>query len=66
MHVKLIKAAQEMGVYRITTDNVPYEDSPGKQVADGYWDLNIYDVDYSVRFVPRIADNNTCNPRESY
>ena len=22
--------------------------------------------DYSVRFVPRIADNNTCNPRESY
>lgn len=23
-------------------------------------------LDYSIRFVPRIADNNTCNPRESY
>lgn len=44
VHVKLIKAAQEMGIYTITTDNVPYEDSPGKQVADEYWDLNIYDV----------------------
>lgn len=45
VHVKLIKAAQEMGVYTITTDNVPYEDSPGKKVADEYWDLNIYDVE---------------------
>ena len=44
VHIKLIKAAQEMGIYTITTDNVPYEDSPGKQVADEYWDLNIYDV----------------------
>lgn len=45
VHVKLIKAAQEMGIYTITTDNVPYEDSPGKKVADEYWNLNIYDVD---------------------
>lgn len=45
VHVKLIKAAQDMGVYTITTDNVPYEDSPGKKVADEYWDLNIYDVE---------------------
>ena len=45
VHVKLIKAAQEMGVYVITTDNVHYEDSPGKQVADEYWNLNIYDVE---------------------
>ena len=33
VHVKLIKAAQEMGIYTITTDNVPYEDSPGKKVS---------------------------------
>ena len=44
VHVKLIKAAQEMGLYVITTDNVPYEKSPGKQVADEYWDINIFDV----------------------
>lgn len=43
VHVKLIKAAQEMGVYVITTDNVPFEDSPGKQIANEYWDLNIFD-----------------------
>lgn len=44
VHVKLIKAAQEMGIYTITTDNVPYEDSPGKKIADEFWNLNIYDV----------------------
>lgn len=49
VHVKLIKAAQEMGVYTVTTDNVPYEDSPGKQVADEYWDLDIYAVEEIVK-----------------
>lgn len=49
VHVKLIKAAQEMGIYTITTDNVPYEDSPGKKIADEYWNLNIYDVKEIVK-----------------
>ena len=31
-------------VYTIVTDNVKYDDSPGKKIADEYWDLNIYDV----------------------
>lgn len=44
VHVKLIRAAQELGVYTIVTDNVKYVDSPGKKIADEYWDLNIYDV----------------------
>lgn len=44
-HIKLVKAAQEMGAYAIVTDNLPYAESPGKQVADEYWDLNIYDID---------------------
>lgn len=44
VHVKLIRAAQEMGLYAITTDNVAYEDSPGKKIADEYWDFNIYDI----------------------
>ena len=48
VHVKLIKAAQDMGIYTITTDNVPYEDSPGKKIADEYWDLDIFDVDKIV------------------
>lgn len=49
VHVKLIKAAQEMGIYVITTDNVPYEDSPGKQISDEYWNFNIYDIDSIVQ-----------------
>lgn len=49
VHVKLIKAAKEMGIYTITTDNVPYEESPGKKIADEYWDLNIYDVEEIVK-----------------
>lgn len=48
VHVKLIKAAQEMGVYTIVTDNVEYNESPGKKVADEYWDLNIYDIEQIV------------------
>ena len=44
-HNKLIRAAQELGAYTIVTDNLPYADSPGKQIADEYWDLNIYDID---------------------
>ena len=38
-----------MGIYTITTDNVPYEDSPGKKIADEYWNLNIYDVKEIVK-----------------
>lgn len=53
VHVKLIKAAQEMGIYTITTDNVPYEDSPGKKIADEYWNLNIYDVKEIVKKAKR-------------
>lgn len=49
VHVKLVRAAQEMGIYTIVTDNVPYEDSPGKQVADEYWDLDIYDIQGIVK-----------------
>ena len=57
VHVKLIKAAQEMGIYTITTDNVPYEDSPGKKVADEYWNLNIYDVEGIVSKAKEVRIN---------
>ncbi len=43
-HLKLINAAHEMEAYVIVTDNLPYEKSPGKQIADEFWDINIYDI----------------------
>lgn len=43
-HIKLVKAAQELGAYTIVTDNLPVEKSPGKQIADEYWDNDIYDI----------------------
>lgn len=43
-HVKLINAAQDMGVYTIVTDYLPVSQSPAKQVADEYWDISITDV----------------------
>ena len=45
VHVKLIRAAKEMGFYTIVTDNVEYYESPGKQIADEHWLLNIFDVE---------------------
>ena len=48
VHVKLVKAAKELGAYVIVADNVPKAESPGKQVADEAWDINIYDVDLLV------------------
>jgi len=49
VHVKLVKAAQEMGAYVIVADNVPVIESPGKQIADEAWDINIYDVELLVQ-----------------
>ena len=43
-HLKLIRAAQELGAYTIVTDNLPVDRSPGKQISDRYWDINIYDI----------------------
>lgn len=48
-HCKLIKEAQKYGIYTIVTDNLPVEDSPGKQIADEHWSLNIYDIDGLVK-----------------
>ena len=41
-HIKIIKAAREMGVYTIVTDNI--RNSPGKQFADESWDISTTDV----------------------
>ena len=42
-HVKVVKAAKEMGIYTIVTDFL--EDSPAKRLADESWMFSITDVD---------------------
>lgn len=48
VHVKVVKAAKELGVYTIVTDYLALEDSPAKQIADEHWNLSITDVDAIV------------------
>lgn len=48
VHCKVVEAAKEMGVYVIVTDYLSYEQSPAKQLADEYWDLNITQIDEIV------------------
>lgn len=45
VHIKVVKAAQELGVYTIVTDYLSPEDAPAKKVADEYWMLDIMDVE---------------------
>ena len=49
VHVKVVKAAKELGVYTIVTDYLNLEDSPAKQIADEHWELSITDVDDIVK-----------------
>lgn len=48
IHCKLIKAAKELGLYTIVTDYLLPEESPGKQLADKSYMLNIFDIDSIV------------------
>lgn len=45
VHVKVVLAAKELGVYTIVTDNLELEDSPAKKLSDEYWNYSITDVD---------------------
>lgn len=49
VHIKIVKAAKELGVYTIVTDYLDPNDSPAKQIADEYWMLNITDVEAIVK-----------------
>ena len=49
VHLKVVRAAKEMGIYTIVTDYLKTEDSPAKQIADEAWELNITDVDSIVQ-----------------
>lgn len=48
VHVKLVEAANEMGVFTIVTDYLTSEKSPAKQIANEHWELNITDIDSIV------------------
>lgn len=47
-HCKVVRAAQELGIYVVVTDYLPVEKSPAKQIADEYWMLDIRDIDSIV------------------
>lgn len=42
---EIVKKAQSMGVIVGVTDYVPYEDAPGKQIADEYYNVSLADVE---------------------
>lgn len=46
VHNKVVRAAKEMGIYTIVTDNL--EDSPAKLIADESWMYDVTDVDAIV------------------
>lgn len=51
VHTKVVKAAQELGLYVIVTDYLDPKNSPAKQLADEYLMNNIYDVDELVQYI---------------
>lgn len=50
VHVKVVEAAKEMGVYTIVTDGLSLEDAPAKQIADEALYINVLDVDKIVAY----------------
>jgi biotin carboxylase len=45
VHNKLVRAANEMGIYTIVSDYLSLENSPAKQLADEYWSIDIKDIE---------------------
>ena len=50
VHIKVVKAAKEMGIYTIVADSLPLEDAPAKQIADEALYINVLDVDGLVEY----------------
>ena len=51
VHSKVVKAAQELGIYVIVADYLDPKDSPAKQIADEYLMNNIFDVDELTQYI---------------
>lgn len=50
VHVKVVEAAKNMGVYTIVTDSLSLEDAPAKKIADEALFLNVLDIDGIVDY----------------
>lgn len=61
VHVKVVQAAREMGIYTIVTDTLPLEAAPAKQIADEALYLNVLDVDGIVRYCRENAVDGVIN-----
>ena len=51
----IVRAAKQMGVYTIVTDNVAPEKSPAKRMADAYWDISTAEVE---RLAERVREES--------
>ncbi len=53
VHVKVVKASKQLGIYTIVTDSLPIEKSPAKMIADEALCLDVLDVqsivDYCIK-----------------
>lgn len=54
VHCKIVRAAKELGVYTIVTDNLSLSEAPAKQIADEYWMIDIMDTD---KIIHKAKDN---------
>ena len=50
IHIKVVEAAKEMGIYTIVTDSLPLQEAPAKQIADEALYLDVRDVDGIVEY----------------
>lgn len=55
LHMKIVSAAKDLGVYTIVTDYLPVEQSPAKLIADEYWNISTDEVE---RIVEKCRVNN--------
>ena len=58
-HVKVVKAAKELGLYTIVTDYL--KNSPAKQIADESWMFSITDVDEIVAKCKEVGVDGVLN-----
>lgn len=61
VHVKVVEAAREMGVYTVVTDSLPLKDAPAKAIADEALYLNVLDVDKIVEWCKENAIDGVLN-----
>lgn len=61
VHVKVVQAAKEMGVYTIVTDGLSLEDAPAKKIADEALFIDVLDVEALVEYCKANNVNGVIN-----